>query len=191
MARRAGEGELHIANSQPVRKEQMPPMNDLSRLDKLFYRLEAQHICLHWAFEQIADLPGVVFEMGLGHGRTYDHLRRHLPERDIYVFDRAVDCIPDCTPPNDRLLLGDISETLTAAGHRFAGQVILAHADMGSYSEAHNTAMAVKLSDRLPAALAPNAIVLSDLPLNLAGAMKLPLPAPAREGRYFLYRNRR
>ena len=114
-------------------------MQDLSRLDKLFYRLEAQHICLRWAFEQIAGLPGVVFEMGLGHGRTYDHLRRNLPERDIYVFDREVDCIPDCTPPDDRLFLGDIGETLIAAARRFPGQVILAHADMGSYSEAHNT----------------------------------------------------
>ena len=79
-------------------------MSELSRLDKLFYRVEAQHACLSWAFEQIADPPGVVFEMGLGHGRTYDHLRINLPDRDIYVFDREIDCIPDCRPPDNRLV---------------------------------------------------------------------------------------
>ena len=44
------------------------------------------------------------------------------------------------------------------------------------------------LSRHLPPVLAPKAIVLSDLPLELAGARQLPLPAPAREGSYFLYR---
>ncbi len=164
-------------------------MTELSRLDKLFYRVEAQHICLRWALEQIVGLPGVVFELGLGHGRTYDHLRINLPERDIYVFDREIDCIPDCTPPDNRLFLGDIAETLSDAAQRFPGQVILAHADMGSYTTTHNAAMAATLSRHLAVALAPHAIVLSDLPLELAGAVQVPLPAPAREGRYFLYRN--
>ena len=49
--------------------------------------------------------------------------------------------------------------------------------------------MSAKLSPRLPAVLAPGAIVLSDLPLELSGTRALPLPAGAREGRYFLYRN--
>ena len=164
-------------------------MNRLTRLEKLLLRLEAQHICLQWAFREIADQPGVVFEMGLGHGRTYDHLRTYLPEREIYVFDREVDCFDDCIPPGDRMLLGDIADTLSAAATRFGGQVVLAHADLGSYDEAHNIAMAAKLSRRLPPVLAPGAIVLSDLPLELSGARPLPLPAGAGEGRYFLYRN--
>jgi hypothetical protein len=163
-------------------------MNKLTRLEKLLFRLEAQHACLGWTFGEIAGTPGIVFEMGLGHGRTYDHLRTHLPDRDIYVFDREVDCFPDCVPPDDRLFLGNIDETLAAAGQRFPGQVILAHADMGSYTDAHNRAMSALLSEHLPAVLAPRAIVVSDLPLQLAGARPLPLPSGAREGRYFLYR---
>lgn len=162
-------------------------MNRLTRLDRLFFRLEAQRICLEWIFREIAGLPGVVFEMGLGHGRTYDHLRTHLPEREIYVLDREVDCFDDCIPPDDRLLLGDIADTLDAAAMRFGGQVVFAHADLGSYDEAHNVAMSAKLSRLLPAVLAPGAIVLSDLPLELSGTRALPLPAGAREGRYFLY----
>jgi S-adenosyl-L-methionine methyltransferase len=164
-------------------------MKRLTRLEKLLFRLDAQRICLEWAFRQIAGLPGIVFEMGLGHGRTYDHLRVHLPEREIYVLDREVDCIADCTPPDNRLLLGDIGDTLAAASARFGRAVILAHADMGSYAKPHNIAMSAKLSRYLPAVLSARAIVLSDLPLELAGTRPLPLPAGVRDGRYFLYLN--
>ncbi len=160
----------------------------LTRLDKLRLRLEAQNACLGWAFGQIAGTPGIVFELGLGHGRTYDHLRTHLPERDIYVFDREVDCYEDCTPPADRMLLGNIDETLATAAERFPEKAVLVHSDMGSYTEAHNSAMSARLSRLLPAVLAPGAIVVSDLPLTLAGAAALPLPPGAQEGRYFLYR---
>ena len=164
-------------------------MTRLTRLEKLLFRLEAQHVCLEWAFREIAGRPGIVFEMGLGHGRTYDHLRSNLPDREIYVFDREVDSYEDCTPPGDHMMLGEITETLTAAASRFGAQVVLAHADMGSHDSAHNIEMSAKLSRHLPPVLAPGAIVLSDLPLELAGTRALPLPSGAREGRYFLYRN--
>lgn len=162
----------------------------LTRLDRLRLRLEAQNACLAWAFGQIEKTPGIVFELGLGHGRTYDHLRTHLPERDIYVFDREVDCYEDCTPPADRMMLGNIDETLERAAGRFANAAVLVHSDMGSYTEAHNSAMSALLSRMLPAVLAPGAIVVSDLPLTMTGVNALPLPPGAQEGRYFLYRAR-
>ena len=165
-------------------------MEKLTRLDKLLFRLEAQYACLGWAFREIEGLPGIVFEMGLGHGRTYDHLRTHLPDRDIYVLDREIDCFDDCIPPDDRLILGDIDDTLAAAAQRFPRQVILAHADMGTYIEERNITMRAVLSRRLPPVIAPQGIVLSDMPLKLEGMRPLPLPSGAREGRYFLYRNR-
>ena len=163
-------------------------MDRLTRLDKLLFRLEAQRACLGWAIGEIADRPGIVFELGLGHGRTYDHLRKHLEDRDIYVFDREVDCIADCTPPDDRLVLGDIADTLPSAAQRFRRKVVLAHADMGTYDDAENLARGAVLSRHLPAVLAPEAIVLSDLPLQLDGATPLPLPTGARQGRYFIYK---
>lgn len=160
-----------------------------TRLEKLLFRLEAQHACLGWACAEVADRPGVVFELGLGHGRTYDHLRTSLPGRDIYVFDREIDCFPDCTPPGDRMILGDLGDTLRAAGRRFKGQVVLVHADVGTYEDQANAAMSVLVSRHLPPVLAPLAIVVSDLPLELAGAEALPVPGGGSAGRYFLYRN--
>lgn len=164
-------------------------MEKLTRLDKLLFRLEAQYACLAWAFREIEGLPGIVFEMGLGHGRTYDHLRTHLPDRDIYVLDREIDCFDDCIPPDDRLILGDIGDTLEASAQRFPAQVILAHADMGTYDESRNITRRAVLSRRLPPVIAPQGLVLSDMPLELEGMRPLPLPGGAREGRYFLYRN--
>lgn len=160
----------------------------LTRLDKLRLRLEAQNACLGWVFKEVEGRPGPVFEFGLGHGRTYDHLRTHLPDRDIYVFDREIDCYEDCIPPQGRMFLGNIDETLNAAAERFPNQAVLVHSDMGSYTDAHNSAMSTLLSRLMPAVLAPGAFVVSDLPLTMSGAMALPLPTGAQEGRYFLYR---
>ncbi|MEQ1950653.1 class I SAM-dependent methyltransferase [Mesorhizobium yinganensis] len=161
----------------------------LTRLDKLYYRLQAQHECLSWAFCAIAGKPGLVLELGLGHGRTYDHMRKHLPDREIYVFDRAIDCIADCRPPPERLIVGEIGRTLVALTDRFARRVMLAHADLGTYDRKRDKETASMLAACLSPLLAPGAIVVSDLPLNLEDASQLPMPDGAREGRYFVYRN--
>jgi S-adenosyl-L-methionine methyltransferase len=160
----------------------------ISRLEKLLFRLEAQHACLAWAFKQIEVQPGIVFEMGLGHGRTYDHLRKHMPGREIYVFERKVDSYPDCTPPGSHTILGEISETLPKAAERFKGQVILAHSDVGSFEAEHNARMSGIVSKNLAPALAKGALIMSDLPLEVPGTARLPLPQGAREERYYVYR---
>lgn len=160
-----------------------------TRLERLLFRLEAQHRCLNWAFGEIAGRPGPVFELGLGHGRTFDHMRRHLPGRDIFVFDREIDCFPDCTPDAEHLILGKLSDTLPEARYRFAGKAVLVNSDVGTYDEAINAEIAEVVSGALPALLAPGAIVLSDLPLSLPKARSLPLPLDVRSERYFIYRS--
>ena len=47
----------------------------MSRLDSFIRRMQAQRDCLNAAAGLIADVPGVVFDLGLGNGRTFDHLR--------------------------------------------------------------------------------------------------------------------
>ncbi|MGE0007353.1 MAG: class I SAM-dependent methyltransferase [Parvibaculaceae bacterium] len=163
-------------------------MADPTRLERLLFRLDAQHRSLAWAFGEIARMPGPVFELGLGHGRTFDHMRRHLPEREIYVFDREVDCFPDCRPDDAHLVLGQLAETLPEARRRFAGQAVLVHSDVGTYDASYNAGVAKLVSAHLPPLLAPHAIVLSDLPLTLAGSEPVPLPPGARDDRYFIYR---
>jgi hypothetical protein len=159
-----------------------------TRLEKILYRLEAQYACITWALQQISGRPGVVFEIGLGLGRTFHHLRHNLPDRRIIVFEREIQSYPDCTPDPDQLMLGDLGDTLPEAARQFEGQVILANSDVGTFESDHNAAMAKLVGTHLPPALAPGAIVMSDLPLELPGAGALDLPNGAREGRYYLYR---
>ena len=136
----------------------------------------------------IEGVEGVVFELGLGNGRTFDHLRESLPGREIFVFERKVAAHPSCIPDADHLLLGDFAATLATAAERFAGRVALAHGDVGSGRAESDAAVAALISRALPPALAPGAVVLCDQALSLPAAEPLALPEGVKPGRYHLYR---
>ncbi|TMJ23301.1 MAG: hypothetical protein E6G95_19715 [Alphaproteobacteria bacterium] len=87
----------------------------MSRLDSFIARMQAQRDCLNFLKPAVAALPGPILEVGLGNGRTYDHLRDLFPGRDIYVFERTVAAHPDCIPPDDRLFLGEARESILRA----------------------------------------------------------------------------
>ncbi len=162
----------------------------MSRLDSVIRRLRAQRACLRRAVEMIRDLPGPVLELGLGNGRTYDHLREALPDREIFVFEREVAAESDCLPDAAHLLLGDIRETLPAAVARFGPSVALVHSDLGTGDAELNDRLAGFLAARLPGLLRPGGVVISDQDVTLAGAVALPLPEGVRPGRYFMCRAR-
>ena len=93
----------------------------ISRLEKTHRRLQGQILSLAYAFDVIAHLPGVVAELGLGHGRTFDHLRRHLPGREIYVFDHADNAYADCKPDAAYFIAGDVADTYPIFAQQHAG----------------------------------------------------------------------
>ncbi len=160
----------------------------MSRLDSFIRRLQAQRACLDRAALLIADLPGPVLEFGLGNGRTFDHLRAILPHRDIFVFERAVAAHPDCIPPADRLILGDLRATLPAAHARFAASAVLAHLDIATGEAAASRALAASLAPLIAPLLRPGAIIVSEPPLAVPGWRALALPEGVKPGRYHLYR---
>jgi hypothetical protein len=160
----------------------------LSRLDSFIRRLEAQRRCLDLAAGLIRDVDGAVLELGLGNGRTYDHLRELLPNRDIYVCERQVAAHPDCVPPKDHLLLGDMRETLPAAASRLAGRVALAHLDPASGDSAASRALAAELVPLIVPLLCPGAILVSEPGTEAEALIPLPLPEGVASGRYHLYR---
>ncbi|MBS7542605.1 class I SAM-dependent methyltransferase [Ancylobacter oerskovii] len=163
-------------------------MTGLSRLEKTLLRLQSQQACLAWAFERIVHRTGPVIELGLGLGRTFDHLRKHLPGRDIYVFDRVNGAYAECQPDPRFLILGEIEETLPRLRERLAGRVVLANSDLGSFDRESNRRVAGLASDLLPPFMAPGGIVMSDLPLNLKDFDEVPVPDGASPDRYYLYR---
>jgi hypothetical protein len=161
---------------------------ELSMLDKFYFRLRSQHACFAWLFEEMQQMPGPVFELGLGKGRTYDHLRRNQPDREIYVFERDVRPMEGCLPPDPYLVRGDIEVNLPLYVSRFAGKVALVHSDVGDISAEHNRMMSELVPRIAPPALMPGGYLLSDLNLELPGFERLPLPPEAVPDRYFIYR---
>ncbi len=159
----------------------------MSRLDSFIRRLEAQRACLGRAADLIADLPGAVLELGLGNGRTYDHLREILPARDIYVCERRVAAHPDCTPPADRLLLGDMFDTLPAAAF-LVGRVALAHFDAGNGDAAADRDLAAGLRPLILPLLREGGVLATQQGMEGAGLEPLALPEGVRPDRYYLYR---
>lgn len=160
----------------------------MSRLDSFIRRMEAQRACLNQAARDIAHVPGPVLELGLGNGRTYDHLRELMPERRIFVFERQVQAHPDCIPPEDDLFLGDFRETLPGALARMGQKAALVHADYGAGTPDYVTGMAAFLAETLPAMVAPGALIVSDYPIDGEGWTALPLPEGIRPDRYFIRR---
>jgi S-adenosyl-L-methionine methyltransferase len=157
----------------------------LSRLDSFIRRMQAQRLTLECACEAIAGLPGPVLELGLGNGRTYHHLRERLPNRRIVAFDLKVTAQPDSVPSDGDLMIGDIKETARA----FVGAgAALVHSDLGSGVDARDLETLRWLAALVPMLLAQNGLAVSDLPLDDAMLMALPLPEGVAEERYFLYR---
>jgi hypothetical protein len=159
----------------------------MSRLDSFIRRLQAQRACLELAARQIRDLPGPVLELGLGNGRTYDHLRELLPEREIFVFEREVKAHPDCIPDAAHLILGDVRATLPQARRRLPGPAALAHSDVGTGDAARNTELAAWLGGLLPPLLAKGAWIVSDQPLRSPALASQAPPSGIARDRYFLY----
>ena len=160
----------------------------MSRLDSFIRRLEAQRACLDATPAWIEDIPGPILELGLGNGRTYDHLRGLHPDREIFVFERHPAAHPDCIPDADHLILGDIRATLPAVLSRLPEHAALVHNDLGTGDCVGNAELASWIASALPSLIKPGAVVLSDQALDDPRLAPSALPAALPEGRYFLYR---
>ncbi len=157
----------------------------MSRLDSFIRRMTAQRDILNHICENVKDMEGPVIELGLGNGRTYDHLRERFPERRIIAFDRALGAHKSSTPPPENLIIGEIRET----AQRFIGiDAALVHADIGTGYDEKDAVTLTWLPDLAVALLAPGGIIASGLELQHSVLEQLPLPASVKPGRYFLYR---
>ncbi|WP_170604547.1 class I SAM-dependent methyltransferase [Ruegeria arenilitoris] len=159
-----------------------------SRLDLFIDRMVSQRACLDFAISETSDLPGPVIELGLGNGRTYHHMKKHILDRPIYVFERAVASHPDSTPPENRVILGDVRETLPASVDRFGATASLIHADLGGHNREKNDAFAKLVSPLVQPLLAPGGLMVSSDRMYFDGLQELHLPPGAVAGRCFIYR---
>ncbi|MFC6688186.1 class I SAM-dependent methyltransferase [Jhaorihella thermophila] len=157
----------------------------MSRLDSMLRRLTAQRDGLNWAAARIRDMDGDVVDLGLGNGRTYDHLREILPDRRIWVIDRVLQCHPSCVPPEQDFLQGEAEpmlEKLAASGARIA----LAHYDFGFGIKEKDVEEAARLSPLIARVMVPGGYIVSGQPL--VGFEPIKGPDTIAPDRYLFYR---
>ncbi|WP_146348068.1 class I SAM-dependent methyltransferase [Phaeobacter marinintestinus] len=160
----------------------------MSRLDVFIDRMVSQRASLDFGIAETAAMDGPVFELGLGNGRTYHHMRETIEGRDIYVFERAVASHPDSTPDDAFLLLGEVTDTLPQALEQFGPTASLIHADLGGHNLAKNDIFARKVSPLIEPLLAPGGLMVSSDRMYFENLTELPLAPGAVEGRCFIYR---
>ena len=160
----------------------------VSRLDSFIRRLEAQRACLNLAANLVHELDGEILELGLGNGRTYDHLRELFPDRKIYVCERRLAAHPDCVPPAEDLFLGDMRDTLLTAREPLAGQIALAHLDPGTGDLAESRALAVELTPLIVPLLRCGGVLVSEPALASDQLSPLEPPDNVASERYNIYR---
>jgi hypothetical protein len=156
----------------------------MSRLDSFIRRMRAQRAVLEEAAALVEGRPGPVVDLGLGAGRTFDHLVALFPDRPVFAFDQFVQAALPVLPAPDRLVLGDIRETLPLALHRLGAPAALIHNDLGSADPVMNAGVAAWLAPAILAIAGPDAIVVSSFPLPFPAARLLPLPAEVPPHRY-------
>lgn len=157
----------------------------MSRLESFIRRLTAQRDVLDAVVAEVERLPGPVIELGLGNGRTFDHLRARLPGRRIIAFDRACGAHRSSTPPEGDLILGEIRETAAALTGIGAA---LVHADIGQGYDDADARTLEWLPELVVSLLAPGGIAASGLALAHPALEPLALPEGVPDHRYFLYR---
>lgn len=172
----------------------MPPYGPVSsagvdtELTRMIARLTTQRAYLDLAAMLVANVPGAVFELGLGKARTYDHLRRLLPSRELVVFDRELHAPAHLAPPSKQLWLGDFRETLARAANRHRGRVALIHADIGSVDRSADAALVRELLPLLRVLLCERGVLLGDREMNAVAWTRMTGPADAGHWPYYLYR---
>lgn len=159
----------------------------MSRLDFMIGRLIAQRALLGEAARVIGDAAGCVFELGLGSGRTFDHLRSLFPGREIFAFDRSIAAHPKCIPDGDHMILGEIRETLQFCGPRIPERPIFINVDLGSGDPTQDLITRAWLSPLILEWSRPGTLILADRPLD-GGYEVLPRPSGCPESGHALLR---
>lgn len=158
----------------------------MSRLDSFIRRLSAQRDILNHVQGDL-DLPaeGPVMEIGLGNGRTFNHLRELFPDRRIVAFDRAMGAHASSVPEEDNLVIGEIDQT---AKDWVGIGAALVHADIGTGYDEKDAVTLTWLPQIVAGMLASGGIAVSGLPLQEPSLNPLPVPPSVPRDRYFLYR---
>ena len=164
----------------------------MSRLDSFIARMQAQRTLLDRACAELnaagGRFAGPAIEFGLGNGRTFDHLRKHLQGRRIVVFERSVRANQRSLPPVEDLVLGEIEETAPEFARNFGPIAALLHSDLGNGVADDELQLEGWLPSAAHALVRPGALIITSTRLAHPRLEDRPLPPELPPGRYYVYR---
>ncbi len=158
----------------------------MSRLDSFLRRLCAQRTLIEAAAARVRPLDGPIVELGIGNGRTFDHLAALFPDRKIFAFDEYFHSAVGVLPAAECMVSGDIRDTLAFAGPRLGAPAAMVHNDLGAGDPSQHAAIASWLAPAIERIARPDAIVITSFLLPFTRSVTLPLPDGVKPGRYFL-----
>jgi hypothetical protein len=179
---------MRVKGKRVVAGDNARVREDTSLLERMIERLVTQRACLDRAADLVARLTGPVVELGLGKARTYDHLRRLLPHRQILVFDREIHAPKAYVPDRGDLYLGDFRDTLREAMERLHGKVVLLHADIGSTNRERDRQLVDDLMPLIDELMCDHGVVVTDREMRRPHWESVPLPSSAGDWTYYMYR---
>jgi len=156
----------------------------MSRLESMRRRLTAQIDGIEWAAQAIAGLPGDALEIGLGNGRSYDHLRQVMPDRRVWVIDRQMKAHPSCVPPAQDFLQGEAEAQLQYLLDSNA-TIAMAHYDLGIGVAEADEALCALIAPYLAQLIQPGGAIMAGQPLP--GLARVAGPCLADPDRYYFY----
>jgi len=159
----------------------------MSRLEDLIHRFTVQKSHLDRAIALCKDIEGLVIEVGLGSGRSFDHLREKLNNNPIFTFDYRVETHPGCAPREEQCILGDIEETLPKFSNSRSGQAALIHMDIGTKKYDEDIVLYQKLTPAIIKLMAPKALLVSDRPISDQSLKELEPFGANHPWKYFSY----
>jgi len=106
-----------------------------------------------------------------------------MRRRDIAVFDRAIPAPADASPPPELRIVGDPRDTLPQAWERWPREAAFVHFNLPAA-----TRLAAELAPLVAPMLRPDAVVVSEMPIELPGWEAIPPPDAARDRGDYLYR---
>lgn len=159
----------------------------MSRLENLIYRFQVQKSHLDRAVRYCSDQKGIVLEIGLGSGRSFDHLREKMSERDIFAFDHRVETHPGCEPAEHERVLGEVMETLPQFAQEHKDQAALIHIDVGSKKFEQDIDRYKSYLPSLKKLLKMGSVIVSDRPFDDPDLLPLPEVEENKNWRYFSY----
>lgn len=148
-------------------------------------RFTAQRDGLNWAASLIEGMEGDALDMGLGNGRTYDHMREIMPERRLWVMDRILQCHPSCVPPEDDFLQGEAEDGLTRL-KELGAKIMISHYDFGFGVKEKDVEEAARFSPLIAEVMGQNGVIVSGQPL--VGLEAIQGPDHIAPDRYYFYR---